>query len=87
MALPQDSTPLYNHSLMAIEVWLQQQGCEQDESDLNCWHISQEDWSADLVLDVEQIVVSYDSSGNRTRRAFPYSLSRKDLEAVIFSGR
>lgn len=86
MALPQDNTPLYNHSLMAIEVWLQQQGCEQDERDRSCWHLKQDDWSADIALDLEQIVVSYDASGTVTRRAFPYSLSRKDLQEVIFSG-
>ena len=71
---------------MAIEVWLQQQGCEQDESDLNLWRISTRDWSAELTLDIEQIIVSYDSAGQATRRAFPYSLSRRDLQEAIFSG-
>ncbi len=88
-SLPAAETPLYNHSLLAIEVWLAQQGCHQDEENRNCWRVTRETWSADLELDVEQIVVAYQhQSGDRPhiQRSFPYSLSRRDLEDAIFAG-
>ncbi len=88
MTLPSHTTPLYNHSLMAIETWLQQQGCEQDEQDKNLWRVVRDSWTAALELDVEQIVVSYKDTQTDSgiQRAFPYSLSREDLENAIFSG-
>ena len=88
MTLPPETTPLYNHSLTAIETWLEGQGCEQNEHDRSTWQVKRESWTANLELDVEQIIVSYknieDDSG--IQRIFPYSLSRQDLENAIFSG-
>ncbi len=89
MALPDSDVPLYNHTLANIESWLQGQGCEQDSSDRNVWHLVQQGWRAELELDVERIVASYemlDGSRSKVQRSFPYALSRKDLEAAIFAG-
>ncbi|NJM58427.1 MAG: DUF3143 domain-containing protein [Synechococcales cyanobacterium RU_4_20] len=88
MTLPSNNTPLYNHSLMAIETWLQQQGCEQDEQDRNLWRVVQASWTAALELDVEKIIVSYEDKQTHgtVQRIFPYSLSRQDLENAIFAG-
>jgi Protein of unknown function (DUF3143) len=56
--LPTD-TPLYNHPLPEIEQWLISMGCEQDDSELHCWHIHKSDWRADLCLDIEELTVRY----------------------------
>ncbi|MEO0866849.1 MAG: DUF3143 domain-containing protein [Cyanobacteria bacterium J06642_11] len=89
MALPSADTPLYNHTLPDIELWLTQQGCKQDSSELNRWAITKTTWRADLVLETDSIVVRYlntDSQKEDIQRGFKYSLSRQDLEDVIFTG-
>jgi hypothetical protein len=89
MALPSGDTPLYNHPLPEIERWLKAQGCEQDRSDLHCWHIERPTWQAELCLDIEELTVRYLNAGEEGRdiqRSFKYSLSRKDIEAAVFSG-
>jgi Protein of unknown function (DUF3143) len=59
--LPTD-TPLYNHPLPEIEQWLSSMGCEQDDSELHCWHITKPDWRAELCLDIEELTVRYHST-------------------------
>ena len=89
MALPSADTPLYNHTLPDIELWLTQQGCKQDTSELNRWKISKPAWRADLLLETDSLIVRYIDAGNGgedIQRGFKYSLSRQDLEDVIFSG-
>lgn len=89
MALPSSDTPLYNHPLPDIEQWLMIQGCKQDPTALHCWHIDKATWQADLTLDIDSIVVRYLHAGDDQQdiqRTFKYSLSRKDLEAAIFTG-
>ncbi len=87
--LPSPETPLYNHSLPAIEAWLRDCGCVQDLDQLNCWTVHKADWSADVELGTDQIVVCYRAAaegGQDVTRAYKYALSRGDLEAVIFGG-
>ena len=99
--LPTDDTPLYNHPLPEIEQWLISMGCEQDDSELHCWHITRPDWRAELSLDIEELTVRYHSSntsssesqqgskmapGQSIYRTFKYSLSRQDIENAVFAG-
>ena len=99
--LPTDDTPLYNHPLPEIEQWLISMGCEQDDGELHCWHITRPDWRAELSLDIEELTVRYHSSntsssesrqgsqmapGQSIYRTFKYSLSRQDIENAVFAG-
>lgn len=89
MTLPAADTPLYNHPLPVIEQWLQNLGCQQDSEQLHCWSIQTKDWQAEISLEVEELTVSYLNAGEGKRdliRSFPYSLSREDVEAAVFSG-
>lgn len=89
MALPSSDTPLYNHPLPEIESWLRSKGCQQDEVDLHCWHIKNADWEAELCLEIDSLTVRYIGAGEGGRdiqRSFKYSLSRKDLDEVVFAG-
>ncbi|MGG6240672.1 DUF3143 domain-containing protein [Nodosilinea sp. AN01ver1] len=89
MALPSAATPLYNHPLPDIEIWLRQQGCTQDSDELHSWHVVRPRWEAEIVLETDCIVVRYISAGadeKDIQRVFKYSLSRQDLEEAIFSG-
>ncbi|WP_008314630.1 DUF3143 domain-containing protein [Leptolyngbya sp. PCC 6406] len=89
MALPSVQTPLYNHPLPEIEQWLRDHGCQQDADDLHRWHLDTPDWQADIVLEIDALVVLYlcaDGQGQDVQRVFKYSLSRQDLDEAIFSG-
>ncbi|GAB4370398.1 MAG: DUF3143 domain-containing protein [Elainellaceae cyanobacterium] len=89
MALPPADTPLYNHPLPDIEEWLRSKGCEQDQTTLHHWQIQTSGWEADLWLDIDALTVRYLRAGEGGRdiqRSFKYSLSRQDLDDVIFSG-
>ncbi|BAY88095.1 hypothetical protein NIES37_22740 [Tolypothrix tenuis PCC 7101] len=86
--LPPDA-PLYNHTLPQIEQWLKDQGCQQNEAELHCWHVKRPTWQADLSLDVEQLTVRYIEAGENHQdilRSFKYSLSREDIEQAVFAG-
>ena len=81
------NTPLYSHPLPEIESWLTDQGCQRDPENISQWTFAHPDWTAKLLLDVDSIVVRYlSASGGAVQRSFKYSLSRSDLEKVIFSG-
>lgn len=89
MTLPSADTPLYNHPLPDIEQWLISHGCQQDRQELHCWHLETPNWSADLWMEIDCLIVRYlnaGADGQDIQRSFKYSLSRQDLEAVIFSG-
>jgi hypothetical protein len=99
-SLPTNDTPLYNHPLPDIEQWLMSMGCEQDDSELHCWHITKPDWRAQVCLDIEELTVRYHSiAGDLASadpelkpvnsgiyRTFKYSLSRQDIENAVFAG-
>ncbi|KPQ37074.1 MAG: Protein of unknown function (DUF3143) [Phormidesmis priestleyi Ana] len=81
------SNPLYSHSLPEIEAWLTAQGGDRATDNISLWTFVRDSWSADLLLDVDSIIVRYTSAdGSKVQRSFKYSLSRSDLEEVIFSG-
>ena len=100
--LPTEDTPLYNHPLPEIEQWLISMGCEQDNSELHCWHISKPDWRAEVCLDIEELTVRYHATNFNSAsadpqtpltpsnpsiyRTFKYSLSRQDVENAVFAG-
>lgn len=89
MTLPSSDTPLYNHPLPEIENWLRSKGCHQDEADVHCWHLKKPTWEAVVCLEVDSLLVRYIGAGEEGRdiqRSFKYSLSRKDLDEVVFSG-
>lgn len=89
MVLPSPDTPLYNHPLPEIEGWLANMGCQQDPTRLHCWNIERDLWKAELCLEIEELSVRYINAAGGTKdikRSFKYSLSRRDIEAAVFSG-
>ncbi|MBW4654327.1 MAG: DUF3143 domain-containing protein [Kaiparowitsia implicata GSE-PSE-MK54-09C] len=89
MTLPPAETPLYNHPLPEIEAWLTSQGCQQDQSDLHRWLVARIGWDAEIIMEAEELTVRYVGAGrdgSDVVRSFKYSLSRQDLDQVIFSG-
>jgi Protein of unknown function (DUF3143) len=89
MVLPNPDTPLYNHPLPEIEGWLANMGCKQDRDNLHCWKVERLTWKAEVCLEIEEMSVRYINAAGGTKdikRSFKYSLSRRDIEAAVFSG-
>jgi hypothetical protein len=64
-------------------------GCRQDRGNLHCWIVQRPNWSAELYLEIEELVVRYFKAGGGEcdiQRVFKYSLSRQDIEEAVFSG-
>lgn len=83
------NSPLYNHPLPIIEDWLRKNGCTQNAKELNCWYVKKPDWEAEIVLEIEELIVTYlnaGADGSDIKRAFRYSLSRQDIQDAVFSG-
>ena len=83
------NSPLYSFPLPEIENWLKQMGCQQNAQELNFWYIKKDEWEAEIVLEIEDLCVNYLNAGQDSsdiKRAFPYSLSRQDIEDAVFSG-
>ncbi|MGA1624414.1 MAG: DUF3143 domain-containing protein, partial [Prochlorothrix sp.] len=60
-----------------------------DDDERNVWILAHGGWEATVELDITDVVVCYlkaGADGRDIQRAFPYSLSRADIEAAIFSG-
>lgn len=89
VSMPSGETPLYSHSLPALEAWLTKLGCARDDDELHRWHVDRPEWSADIYLEVEELAVIYlgvGEGGEDINRSFRYSLSREDVEAAVFEG-
>ncbi|MFN7229224.1 MAG: DUF3143 domain-containing protein [Synechococcaceae cyanobacterium] len=84
--LPPASTPLYNHALPALELWLRDLGAVQQGANGSVWDLHRPEWSARILLDVEDLRVSWQQDGQESVRAFPYGLSRDDVQAAILAG-
>lgn len=87
MSLPSAQTPLYNHTLPALESWLKSLGGEQDPQTLHCWSLKYPTWNAEISLDIEELVITYEApEQSPITRSFKYSLSREDIEAAVLAG-
>ena len=85
--LPPSSVPLNQHSLRALEEWLISLEAEQVEGDPCRWRLAGPAWSAELLLEREDLVVIWQQPDDEPRRcALPYGLSRADVDAAIQAG-
>ena len=86
-ALPSDQTPLNQHSLRALEQWLRELGAEPASDNPCLWVLSCPDWSAQLLLDREELKVIWQQPGQPDRQCLlPYGLPRADVAAAIEAG-
>ena len=56
-ALPPESTPLNQHSLPALEAWLQQLGAVRMDDNPCQWMLERSEWRALLLLEREDLKV------------------------------
>ena len=85
-SLPSPETPLNQHSLRALECWLETLGAIRSEKDPCDWTWEQPDWRARLRLDQEDLGVIWDSAEPPRSCSYSYRLPRADVEAALRFG-
>ena len=84
--LPPSHTPLNQHSLSALEIWLDELGAQKSNQDPCLWIWSMPEWSAEIRMENEELQVTWKRLGKSSQCSFPYGLSRKDVQIVISEG-
>ncbi|MEB3199514.1 MAG: DUF3143 domain-containing protein [Synechococcaceae cyanobacterium] len=85
-ALPAAASPLCSHSLPQLETWLRQLGARQHPGEAESWDLEHPDWSARIVFQSEDLLVTWSAAGQERQRHFSYILTRADVEAAILAG-
>ena len=83
--IPPD-TPINQHSLQSLELWLKDLGASKDIDNPSKWHLLLSNWNATIVFEQEDLSVVWESGGKLTKRLFSYSINRQDIENAILQG-
>ena len=83
--IPSD-TPINQHSLRSLELWLKELGAKRDIHDPAKWHLSLETWRATIIFEQEDLSVEWESGDELTKRLFSYCINREDIENAILQG-
>ena len=84
--LPIAETPLNQHSLTSLELWLHQLGAQRSQEDRCLWLWSMPNWSAEIKMESDELRVTWDKEGKKNQRCFSYGLTRQDVESAIIQG-
>ncbi len=84
--IPPEETPLNQHSLLALELWLRDLGAKQSDENPCIWTFSTSQWTAELQLEKDELRVTWEQEGKKKQCCFPYGLPRKDVVAAINHG-
>ena len=79
-------TPLNQHSLQSLELWLSSLGAKKDVDDPSRWHLIVSKWNAIIFFEQEDLSVVWESGGKETKRLFSYCINRDDVERAIMQG-
>ena len=83
--IPPD-TPINQHSLQSLELWLQGLGATKDIDNPSKWYLVLSNWKATIIFEQEDLSVVWDSRGELTKRLFSYCINREDMENAILQG-
>ena len=83
--IPPD-TPINQHSLQSLELWLKGLGAKKDIENPSKWHLLLSNWKATIIFQQEDLSVVWDSKGELTKRLFSYCINREDIENAILQG-
>ena len=84
MSLP--STPINQHSLNSLELWLRDLGATKDNENPSKWYLLLSDWQATISFEKDDLSVIWKSEGEETKRFFSYCINREDVENAILQG-
>ena len=82
----QSDTPINQHSLQSLELWLKDLGATKDIDNPSKWYLILSNWNATIIFEQEDLSVVWDSGGKLTKRLFSYCNKREDIENAIFQG-
>ena len=83
--IPPD-TPINQHSLQALELWLKGLGATKDIENPSKWHLLRSNWKATISFEQEDLSVVWESRGELTKRLFSYCINKEDIENAILQG-
>ena len=83
--IPSD-TPINQHSLQSLELWLKDLGATKDIDNPSKWYLLLSNWNATITFEKEDLYVVWESGGNLTKRLFSYCINREDIENAILQG-
>ena len=83
--IPSD-TPINQHSLQSLELWLKDLGATKDIHNPSKWHLLLPSWNAIIIFEQEDLSVVWESGGKLTKRLFSYCINREDIENAILQG-
>ena len=79
-------TPINQHSLQSLELWLKNLGATKDIDNPSKWYLMLNNWNATIIFEQEDLSVTWESKGELTKRLFSYCINREDIENAILQG-
>ena len=79
-------TPINQHSLQSLELWLEDLGAKKDIDNPSKWNLLLSNWNATIIFEPEDLSVVWESEGELTKRLFSYCINREDIENAILQG-
>ena len=83
--IPSD-TPINQHSLQSLELWLRNLGATKDIDNPSKWYLLLSNWNAIIIFEREDLSVLWKSGEKSTKRLFSYCINREDIENAILQG-
>ena len=80
------NTPINQHSLQSLELWLKDLGATKDIDNPSKWYLFLSNWNATIIFEQEDLSVVWESGGKFTKRLFSYCINREDIENAILQG-
>ncbi len=80
------NTPINQHSLQSLELWLEGLGATKDIDNPSKWDLLLSNWKATIIFEQEDLSVVWESEGELTKRLFSYCINREDIENAILQG-
>lgn len=84
--LPPSQTPLNQHSLIDLELWLKELGAKPSNRDPSVWNLLMPKWTAQIKMEIDSLFIAWEQGGETRHCSFPYGLSRFDVESAILQG-
>jgi hypothetical protein len=79
-------TPINQHSLQSLELWLTDLAETKDIDNPSKWYLLLSSWNATIIFEQEDLSVVWESGGELTKRLFSYCINREDIENAILQG-
>ena len=84
--LPPENTPLNQHSLGALEFWLNGIGAKRNFEDISLWELVMPSWSASIRMEKNDLNIVWKKGDKKSKCIFSYGLPRKDVHDAIMEG-